>query len=257
VYRASGMHAVYVGDEAVVDCGSFHLRGGDRKGLRQAAQRVERNGYTVTFHDARSIDDALRHGLSRLLATSRRGAAERGFSMTLGRPFDTKDRSLLLAVSHAPDGRPVAFCQFVPQAGGRSWSLDVMRSERHGHPNGLLDHVIVETIGHLAAREGAMLCLNFATMRNVLTGDGRSIGHRALRRVLTRASASMQIESLLRFNAKFFPTWHARYVVFSTMIDLPSAALAIVRAESIFELPVIGRFVRPRPEEPADLVTTA
>ena len=245
VYRAAGMRAMYIGDEAIVGTDAFHLDGGDRKGLRQAVNRVARNGYTVTFHDPTTIDDALRDALTDLLDSSRRGDAERGFSMTLGRAFARCDRGLLLAVSRDQRGRPVAFCQFVPQAGRQGWSLDVMRSERLGHPNGLLDHVIVETINYVRATGGGEIGLNFATMRALLAEDSPTRPQRVVRRVLTQASNSMQIESLWKFNAKFFPIWRPRYVVYPTLVDLPAAALAIAKAEAIWELPVLGRFIRP------------
>ena len=245
LYRAHGMRAVYVGDEAVVDTSTFHLDGGDRKGLRQAVNRVARNGYTVSFQRPDRLDVAMRADLERLVGSSRRGSAERGFSMTLGRLFDPADTGVLLAVSHAPDGRAVAFCQFVPQAGGAGWSLDVMRSERHGHPNGLLDHVLVETFQHIRSSGGGEVCLNFATLRTLLDRSEPTRSARIARAALRRASSSMQIESLWRFNAKFFPEWRPRYVVYPTMVDLPSAALAIAQAEAIWELPIIGRFLQP------------
>ena len=47
-YLSNDMHAIYIGDEAVVDVGSFSLVGGKKKSLRQAATRVARNGYHVT-----------------------------------------------------------------------------------------------------------------------------------------------------------------------------------------------------------------
>ena len=50
-YRASGMHDLYLGDEAVIDCRHFSLEGGRHKGLRQAVNRVAKTGYTISFHD--------------------------------------------------------------------------------------------------------------------------------------------------------------------------------------------------------------
>ena len=40
IYEASGMHDLYVGDEAVVDVRRFNLDGGRNKGLRQAVNRI-------------------------------------------------------------------------------------------------------------------------------------------------------------------------------------------------------------------------
>ena len=55
IYAEGSMRALYIGDEAVVDATEFHLAGGRRKGLRQAYNRIERNGYTATFHDPTEI----------------------------------------------------------------------------------------------------------------------------------------------------------------------------------------------------------
>ncbi|MDQ1393624.1 MAG: lysyl-tRNA synthetase, class, partial [Acidimicrobiaceae bacterium] len=49
IYRGAGMHDLYLGDEAVVDCTRFTLDGGRFKGLRQAVNRVAKYGYTITF----------------------------------------------------------------------------------------------------------------------------------------------------------------------------------------------------------------
>ena len=57
---------------------------------------------------------------------------------------------------------------------------------------------------------------------------------------------SMQIESLWRFNAKFDPDWVPRYAVYSAPEQLLTAALAVAEAESFWELPVIGRFLKPK-----------
>lgn len=261
IYRATGMRDLYVGDEAVVDIDRFTLEGGHAKGLRQAANRVARNGYQLSFHDPARLPPELRRALGEVITKSRQGGAERGFSMTLGRVFDPEDEGLLLAVVHAPYdatvgadrptdtplGRPVAFCQYTPVAGEAGYSLDMMRRDTGRHPNGLIDFAIVGTIGHLRDRQVGFLSLNFATMRNVLAGQS---GHGPLRRlhrwVLLRLSRSMQIESLWRFNEKFAPDWHPRYAFYDSPENVPAVALAVARAESWWEIPVLGRFLRPK-----------
>ena len=91
VYRDSGMHNIYLGDEAVVRVQSFSLSGGNMKGLRQAHNRIKKYGYTVTFHDPSRLDPALSTELTALMGLSRQGEHERGFSMMLGRVFDPRD----------------------------------------------------------------------------------------------------------------------------------------------------------------------
>jgi lysylphosphatidylglycerol synthetase-like protein (DUF2156 family)/predicted phosphodiesterase len=251
VYRHSGMHDIYVGDEAVVDCTRFELEGGHRKSLRQAVNRIAKYGYTVGFYDPARLDPELQASLLAMMGESRRGQVERGFSMTLGRVFDPADEGLLLVVAFGPDGNPVALCQYVPAPGIDGYSLDLMRRSHGEHPNGLLDFLVVRTIEHLRDQGMRGLCLNFATMRAVLAGEtGGGITQRVERWLLRRMSDSMQIESLWRYNAKFDPEWHPRYAVYDAPENVLPAALAVARAESFWELPLIGRFLVPAEAAP-------
>ena len=246
VYRAGGMRDVYIGDEAVVDCASFSLDGGRNKGLRQAVNRIANHGYRVAFFDPAEVPADVRPKLRRLLAESRQGQAERGFSMTLGRMFDPADRGLLLAVAFGPDGEPAALCQWVPCAAIGGWSLDVMRRSLGDHPNGLTDFLVVETIRKVHADGGAAVALNFATMRAVLAGEaGDGVGRRLQRWALERLSDSVQIDSLRKYNEKFHPAWHRRYAVYDAPEHFVSSLTAVARAEAVTELPLVGRFLQP------------
>ena len=56
-------------------------------------------------------------------------------------------------------------------------------------------------------------------------------------------SSFLQIETLWRFNAKYGPEWLPRYVVYDAAEHLVPVVLAILRAESLSEVPVIGRMI--------------
>jgi lysylphosphatidylglycerol synthetase-like protein (DUF2156 family) len=244
VYRATGMHEIYIGDEAVVDVQRFSLAGGHMKGLRQAYNRIAKYGYTATFHDPARLDRATAERLTGLMSQSRRGEFERGFSMVLGRIFDPRDEGLILCVVTAPDGTPAAFCQFVPARGIGGFSLDLMRRDRGEHPNGLIDFALVSTIEHLRAHGHRGLSLNFAALRSVLDGErGDGMTQRVERWALRKMSSFLQIETLWKFNAKYEPEWLPRYVVYDTAEHLVPVVLSILRAESLSEVPVIGRMI--------------
>ncbi len=252
IYRASGLRTLYVGDEAVVDCARFSLEGSRMKSLRQAYNRVARGGYTVEFHDPAHVDAALAESLRALSRESRRGEAERGFSMTLGRIFSPDDTGLLLAVCRDADGDPAAFCQFVPASGIDGYSLDLMRRSVGQHPNGLLDFILLDTIFHLRASGHRGLTLNFATLRAVLAGEtGDGVSQRIERWLLQKMSGTMQIESLWHFNAKYDPDWRPRYAFYEAPGQLLPAAWAVAKAESFVELPLIGRMLAPKPVQAA------
>jgi lysylphosphatidylglycerol synthetase-like protein (DUF2156 family) len=243
-YQASGMRFLYIGDEAIVDPRKFSLEGGKMKGLRQAVNRVARYGYTVRFLDPARLspDDAAR--LVELMNLSRRGEEERGFSMMLGRLFDPRDTGLLLTLVEGPDGAPVAMCQFVPSTAIGGYSLDLMRRDPAEHPNGLLDFALCSTIAHLNELGMKGLSLNFAALRSILDGEsGDGVTQRVERWALRRLSGVLQIETLWRFNAKYEPTWLPRYIVFDSAEQFVPVAIQIMRAESLTEVPVIGRLL--------------
>jgi lysylphosphatidylglycerol synthetase-like protein (DUF2156 family) len=222
------------------------------KSLRQAYNRVARGGYTVSFHDPAKIDPELADRLQALSLESRRGEAERGFSMTLGRIFSPEDTGLLLAVCLDGDGVPAAFCQYVPARGIGGFSLDLMRRSVGEHPNGLLDFVLIETIFHLKAAGHRGLTLNFATLRAVLAGEtGDGVSQRIERWLLQKMSGTMQIETLWHFNAKYNPDWRPRYAVYESPGNMLPAAWAVAKAESFVELPIIGRMLGPKADTAA------
>ncbi|MHB1518313.1 MAG: bifunctional lysylphosphatidylglycerol flippase/synthetase MprF [Acidimicrobiales bacterium] len=244
IYRESGMHNMYLGDEAVVNVQVFSLAGKSMKGLRQANNRIHKNGYTATFHDPAHLDPAVVEELTSLMSLSRRGEHERGFSMMLGRIFDPRDTGLLLTVVRDRDGAVAAMCQFVPAKGIDGYSLDLMRRDTGDHPNGLLDFALCSTLEHLRQEGFGGLSLNFAAMRSILSGEkGDGTLGRAERWALKRLSNFVQMESLWRFNAKYDPEWLPRYVVFDTAEHLVPVIMAILRAESMWELPVLGRLL--------------
>ena len=248
LYERSGLRAVYLGDEAVVDCASFTLEGHAMKSLRQAYRRVQRAGYTVTFHDPAALDSDLTRQLVEMSIFSRRGQGERGFSMTLSRLFDPEDTGLLLSVVRDPAGRPQAFVQWVPARDIGGWSLDVMRRNTAvSQPNGIIDFLVIETIGYIVGHGGGGLDLNFAVMRAVVAGERNGLLARLGRTTAGGVLAGTQVESLWRFNSKYRPRWVPRYVVLGSIDALAPQGLVMADAEGITELPVLGKFLGRHP----------
>jgi lysyl-tRNA synthetase class 2 len=248
IYRNSGMHDFYLGDEAIIEVNNFNLEGGKMKGLRQAYNRIANYGYYATFHNPTPANQEIREELKVIMEKGRKGEGERGFSMSLNRLFDTQDPDLLLTVVHNKDGFPVGFCQFVPFMGNKGYSLDLMRRDNGQHPNGLIDFLIISTIKYLANSQVEILSLNFTVMRSLLSGE---MGEGLLKKTEQRfyqwlsSSKELQIESLWRFSAKYHPIWKPRYIVIDSPEHLLPITIAIVQAEAIRELPLVGRLVSP------------
>ncbi|WP_432510279.1 bifunctional lysylphosphatidylglycerol flippase/synthetase MprF [Kineococcus sp. SYSU DK001] len=243
-YEAVGLRPVYLGDEAVLDCSTFSLKGSSMKSLRGSVNRVAKAGVHVEFHDGPALAPGLREELLALSGQSRHGEAERGYSMTLSRLFDPADTGVLVSVARFADGRAAGFVQWVPAPQVQGYSLDVVRrSTAPDVPNGLTDALIVATAQHLAGRGMRGLGLNFAVLREVVAGEREGTLADLGRRALHALSRSAQIESLWRFNAKYDPQWRPRYVVLDSVEFAAAQGLTIAGAEGVAELPVVGRFL--------------
>ena len=123
VYHASGMHDLYIGDEAVVDVRRFSLEGKQNKSLRQSVGRVEKAGYRVEFFDPSRMEPAMEEKLralddreparrrrARVLDDARPGVRGRGSRPAHGRRARRRGpaRRLLPVRSGACDRRVVA-----------------------------------------------------------------------------------------------------------------------------------------------------
>ncbi len=90
-------------------------------------------------------------------------------------------------------------------------------------------------------------------MRAVLAGErGDGTSRRVERWFYGKMSDSMQIESLWRYNEKFDPDWVPRYACYDSAEHLLSSAAALAKAESWWDIPVVGRFFRPARETVGD-----
>ncbi len=230
--RFGGLHALALGDEAVLEVAGFDLGGRAMRGVRQAHARVRRAGYTVTAARQRQLDPGTLGLITRSAARWRDGAAERGFSMALGRIGNPADPDYLVLQCHDQDNRLRAVLGFAPW-GPWGLSLDLMTRDRQAE-NGLVEFMIAELAARAPALGVERISLNFAMFRDVFAAGAR-IGAgpvlRAHRRLLLIASRWWQLESLYRANLKYQPSWIPRYLCYASPSDLVPVLAAAGRAE--------------------------
>ncbi|NEB14096.1 DUF2156 domain-containing protein [Streptomyces coelicoflavus] len=250
--RETGLDALELGDEAVVDVADFSLAGRAMRNVRQMVKRIERAGYETRVRRVADLSDAELDRVRRAADAWRGTDTERGFSMALGRVGDPSDGDCLIATAHKQDAEPgeygdlKAVLHFVPW-GPDGASLDLMRRDRAADP-GMNELLIVAALQAAPKLGVARVSLNFAMFRAALA-RGEKIGAgpvlRAWRGLLVFLSRWFQIESLYKFNAKFRPRWEPRFVVYRRSADLPRIGFAAMQAEGFVTVP-LPRFLRRR-----------
>ena len=237
-FEQLGLRALYIGDEAIVETEGFSLEGRAIRKVRQSVARLEKAGYRAELHDVSSIDEATAAELERISRNWRSGRSERGFSMTLDALRREDQSDTVVVIARDRDGNARGFLHFVPSYGRPAMSLSFMRRERET-PNGLMEFLVVRSILLLRERGICEVSLNFAAFAQLIH---RPRGHtqRVLGRLLSLGDAFFQIESLYRFNAKFFPRWEPRYFLFERRLGLPRAGLAALWAEGQVPQPQLG-----------------
>ncbi len=231
LYEAAGFRSEYLGDEAIVAVEGFTLDGRSMRGVRQAVNRTRNHGITTDVVREGDLDPVLRAELAAVAERGREGAPERGFSMALDGLLSGRDPDCVVVVARDEDGRAFAFQRYVPCRAGAGLSLDAMRRDRVG-PNGVNERLIVDTVEWGRAHGIDDVSLNFAFGRALLDEGSEVTGpRRAQVWLLRRLNPWFQIESLLRFNAKFAPRWVPRYLVYRSLADLPAVAAAAASAE--------------------------
>jgi lysyl-tRNA synthetase class 2 len=147
------------------------------------------------------------------------------------------DHDTLLVLARDGDGAIRGVLHFVPCYGRRAVSLSFMRRDP-STPNGLTEFLVVRAIELLRDRGLEELSLNFAAFAKWMHSPDRRI-ERALGKLIALGNPFFQIESLYRFNAKFFPRWEPRFLVYEGTFGLPRAGIAAMWAEGQLPKPAL------------------
>jgi lysyl-tRNA synthetase class 2 len=127
------------------------------------------------------------------------------------------------------DGVVRGVLHFVPCFGRSAMSLSFMRRDP-STPNGLTEFLVVQAAGLLRDRGVDEMSLNFAVFARWMHSPAK-VYERVLGRLVAVGNPFFQIESLYRFNAKFFPRWTPRYLVYDGTFGLVRASIAAMWAE--------------------------
>jgi lysyl-tRNA synthetase, class II len=230
-YRALGLRAMCVGEEAFVDPRAFTLEGRAVRKLRQSVHRVTRRGWSISVHDGREIDVLLE---SEIEVVSARWRVEHphvhGFAMGMGSFTSELRPDDLYVLARSPAGELGAVMRFATC--GDTLSLDTM--QRVGEtPNGLNEALVARALAEARERGVGEVSLNYAGLAHLIR---REPSRNPVARTLARLARGplhrrFQMDRLVRFNEKFSPQWRPRYLVYESRAALPLTIARVLQAE--------------------------
>jgi lysyl-tRNA synthetase class 2 len=229
LYEELGLRTIYLGDEAILELGRFSLEGRPIRKVRQSVTRLTKAGYSAELHPLGELGPDTVVAVERILEIGRQGAPERGFSMAMDTISGDRGEDTLVVLARDGDGAIRGVLHFVPVYGRPAVSLSFMRRDPNT-PNGLTEFLVARGAELLRDRGLEEMSLNFAAFAKWIHSP-ESRAERVLGKLVALGNPYFQIESLYRFNAKFFPRWEPRYLVYDGALGLPRASIAALWAE--------------------------
>jgi len=184
-----------------------------------------------------ALDPGVLEQVENVVERGRQGAPERGFSMAMESLQGQHDHETLLVIARDGEGAIRGVLHFVPCYGRPAVSLSFMRRDPET-PNGLTEFLVVRAIELLRERGVEELSLNFAAFAKWMHSPSKR-HERVLGKLIALGNPYFQIESLYRFNAKFFPRWESRFLVYEGAFGLPRAGIAALWAEGQLPKPAL------------------
>jgi lysyl-tRNA synthetase class 2 len=239
LYEQLGLRMLYLGDEAIVDLEAFSLEGRPIRKVRQSVTRLRKAGFKAELGETAELDPATRDEVERVVELGRQGAPERGFSMAMDSVTGEHCQDTMVLLARDGEGAVRGVLHFVPCFGRQAVSLSFMRRDPDT-PNGLTEFMVASAAELLRERGIRELSLNFAAFARWMHSPERW-HERLLGKLVAVGNPYFQIESLYRFNAKFFPRWEPRYLVYEGALGLPRTGLAAMWAEGQLPKPAMPR----------------
>jgi lysyl-tRNA synthetase class 2 len=229
LYDELGLHTIYLGDEAILELDQFSLEGRRIRKIRQSVSRLSKAGFTAELQRVADLTPGTAEEVEAVLERGREGAPERGFSMAMDAIGGPHGAETVVVLARDEEGAIRGVLHFVPCYGRDAASLSFMRRDP-GTPNGLTEFLVVRAAELLRERGVREMSLNFAAFAKWMHSPAGRV-ERVLGKLITLGNPFFQIESLYRFNAKFFPRWEPRYLVYEGRLGLARAGVAAMWAE--------------------------
>ncbi len=234
-YEAGGYSLLQIGQEAILPLEHIEFKGKKWQNMRSALNRAERLGMRFLLVEGARVGPELE---PQLFEISREWEDSRKLPLmefTLGRVEDIRDPEVEVAIAVDATGRVHGFVDWLPVPAERGWVIDLMR-RRGDAMSGTMEYLIGMSMLAFQQRGDDFVSLATAPLAGLDREDDQALLPRILGRIYTGFGTYYNFQSLFDFKDRFSPVWEPVYLAYPDAMDLPRAAVAIVRAH----LPRLG-----------------
>jgi phosphatidylglycerol lysyltransferase len=243
LFARDDIHAIKVGEEALIDTAAFTLQGSIGAPVRHAVARAKRGGISIHFWQDEAVPEPVFAGMRHISTAwlhAHHARSQLGFSM--GRfPADWSP-AVLTVVALGPDGQVQACVTWTPLYAGDGWTLDNLHRAPETVP-GTMGYLIAASVEWAKARGYRQISLSLAPLADP-SDEWKELTTATLprqwrisssARLLQRSAAYLHRRGLLLghyhslyfFKQKFHPVWEPRYLVVAEISTLPRVLIAL------------------------------
>ncbi len=224
LYLELGLALIKLGEEARVPLASFSLEGSKRSGLRQAYNRMFRDGVSFEIIPAAALNTILPQlqQISNHWMEDKK-AREKRFSLGFYNE-DYLRRCEVAVVKKA--GEIIAFANIWQLENKEELSIDLMRYEP-GAPNGVMEFLMVSLMLWGKQNEYQWFNLGMAPLYGLEKHPLASLWNKIGNTVFRFGHEFYNFEGLYQYKNKFGPKWQPRYLAAPAGISMASALLSV------------------------------
>lgn len=225
VLRSMGKKVLLIGQEAVLDLGSFNLAGRNQKTLRNSLSRAMREELALKTYPPPLADGLLQKLKAVSTEWLAEGKSEAGFSQGV---FDANllRGDEVLTVENA-GGRVLAFTNIIPDGIAGEATYDLLRTAE-GVPGYVTDFLMLGLFEHFRGQGFTHINLGLVPMSGIK--QAKDLPERALKFAYERIARFAHYKGLRDFKEKFNPAWNDMFLAYDHDLDLffiPKALLEV------------------------------
>jgi lysylphosphatidylglycerol synthetase-like protein (DUF2156 family) len=229
IYAERGLQLLHIGEEAILDLGHLDFKGKQWQNMRTALNRARREGIEFRIFKGGQVPVELTEQMEELEQEWQRRQELPPLEFTLGRQEDVHDPAVEVAVAVDASGRLHGYVDWLPIPAERGWVIDLMR-RRTDAMSGTMEFLIGMSLLAFQERGDRIASLAAAPLADLDRSDDRSLVPRVLGVIFNNFKSFYDFNSLFNFKDRFDPRWRPLYLAYQDPLDLPTIALAILRA---------------------------